>query len=240
MSHKIILAFVFLLTLPLYGCEKDDNIAAPAQAEMPRTEPVATPAAVYVPMPVSALPVLQPPLTPATTNVAKQADVQVYKCKTAQGVTFSDAPCGENQEQLSVRETSVIDNAGLREKAAQWEHQDAVDAENQLATRAAASKQASLANRCFDGNGQQVDCGNRHSEEVQYSQPWYGDPKYNPYYNPYNSRYGGYPNRHHDGRYRDTIPASKDGRYDARDRVIESRFQDPSRTIKQHLGIDGQ
>jgi len=236
MNHKIILAFVFLLTLPLYGCEKHDNIAAPAKVEMPRTEPVTTPAAVFVPMPAPAFPALQPPLTLAAANVTKKADVQVYKCKTAQGVTFSDAPCGENHEQLSVRETSVIDNAGLREKAAQWEQQDDVDAENQLAARAAASQQASLANRCFDGNGNQVDCGNRRSEEAQYSPPWYGDP----YYNPYDRRYGGYPNRHHDGRYRDTIPASKDGRYDARDRVIESRFQDPSRTIKQHLGIDGQ
>ena len=242
-----VLALVLLVVLPVAGCDKHENAAASQPASTPATvqplisAPVSSSSFVS-PQSGELVPVSDPAVViptvaiPAVASMAKQADVQVYKCKTEQGVTFSDAPCGENQEQLSVRETSVIDNAGLREKAAEWQQQDAIAAQKQLADdRAAASTQASVANKCFDGEGNQIACGN---SQGQYSPPWYGDPYDNPYDNQYGQRY---PNRHqHDGRYRDTIPASKDGRYDARDRVIESRFQDPSRTIKQHLGIDGQ
>ena len=37
---------------------------------------------------------------------------------------------------------------------------------------------------------------------------------------------------------RDITPASQDGRYDARDRVLERQQQDPDKVIKRHLGMD--
>ena len=227
---------VLCVLIAMVGCEKRDATAVSQQAgtSLPVSSPALPPVVVPSPEPTPAPD--QASASPEIVRTAKPADVLVYKCKTEQGVTFSDAPCGDQQEQLSVRETSVIDNADLREKAEQWKQQDQQEAASRAASLADKAKKESLANRCFDANGNEIACGNTGSGDGQYSPPWYGDPYNNPYYSPYGY---GYPNHHHDGRYRDIPPASSDDRYDARDRVIESRFQDPSRAIQQRLGTGG-
>jgi hypothetical protein len=47
-------------------------------------------------------------------------------------------------------------------------------------------------------------------------------------------------NHHRGDDYRDITPASKDGRYDARDRVLDSQQQDPDKVIKRHWGMDNR
>lgn len=230
------LLLVLSVLFAVASCDKRDDamVSQPASSPAPVSPPAPPP--VVAPSPE---PSLEPNPLPAQTSappeatpVAETVDVQVYKCKTEQGVTFSDAPCGSNQEQVSVRETSVIDNAGLREKAEQWKQQDAEAAANQAAERAAGLQKESVANRCFDANGNEIACGYTGGEAGEYAPPWYGDP----YYDPYDDHHHGHHHRKHD----DNRRASEDDRYDARDRIIDSRFQDPQRAIKQRLGTDGQ
>jgi hypothetical protein len=231
MKTTLLVLFVLLATV---GCEKHQDVPVSQQAIPPAS----------VPSPVSVLPPASPPVIAPSpepisgldqvsenldvTRSANQDNMQIYKCKTEQGVTFSDSPCGGQQEQLFIKQTSVIDNAALREKAKLWEQQDAIADADQAASLREREKRESLANRCFDASGNEVTCGNTSGENSQSPEPWYGDP----YYSPYDCRY---PNNPHCGRYRDIPLASKDGRYDARDRIINRGIQDPARGVGRQL-----
>ena len=64
------------------------------------------------------------------TDTTANTTTTLYKCKTDSGVTFSDSPCGGQQETVVLKEPMVVDNSGLRAKAAQWKEQDAEDDAN--------------------------------------------------------------------------------------------------------------
>lgn len=55
---------------------------------------------------------------PSVTNTAdtKEQPKQVYQCTKAGSVIYSDKPCGENEQKITIRKTTVMDNSALRER----------------------------------------------------------------------------------------------------------------------------
>lgn len=52
-----------------------------------------------------------------TTTKSSEPPKQVYQCTKAGSVVFSDKPCGENEQRITIRKTTVMDNSALREQA---------------------------------------------------------------------------------------------------------------------------
>lgn len=83
---------IFLLSLAVFGCDTESHqagIPAPAPAQAHESSVVPAEA-----------------VEPQKTTMAKNT---VYKCKTKDGVTFSDTPCaGDKSERVVVKEVTTV------------------------------------------------------------------------------------------------------------------------------------